>query len=95
MVWPQLEQKAIWIYLPGILLFGLRDEYSPHKAIAGAVDLAGYGVALPSQFEIRTIPAELLKVRHRLLGWCARVPHRQDGEGDFLHGGIHPRHWHL
>jgi len=60
-----------------------------------AVDLADYGLALPSQSQTRTTPAELLKVRHRLLSGRSWLPRGQGCEGKIVHGGLYSRYWPL
>jgi hypothetical protein len=59
---------------------------------AQALHLAGYGMAIPPQSQIRAAQAELLQVRRRDFHRRSWFPRGHGCKGQIVHGGLHPRH---
>lgn len=90
---PELKSLANWVFAAfPMQTAGRRVSACTHR---NRVDLACYGLALPSQSQTRTTTAEFLEVRHRLLSRCARLSRRPGCEGKDVHRGIHSRYWPL
>ena len=60
-----------------------------------AVELPGHGMAISQEPQTRTTPVQPVQVRCGVFLRWPWLPPGQGCQGQIVHGGFHPRHWHL